>query len=338
MKKIISIFIIFIFYNVKAQKNYETFMINNLYGIVETKTLNEFVIPKYNVKVEFNNNFISFKDTENDSLILFSKKTGDRIANKVKLVNYSATVNLGGKRYLNSLENGKSVILDSLLQKRFFLPKQYNYFYQIESSHYFYAEIDDEDTFDIFKKTNTEMKILHSIKAIKFDKEFLVKSNGEKEEVFVFYGLEKTYLFNDNLELIKTINKLASHKHDLDDIINPTHEAVYYTDNGPEYKKPSVDPKSYQKISSDTIKNHYISEKGNLKISVFNKFTLDYYYKQDYLLYFNKPYFRVGNYSSNQEERKVYTFLIDIKSSKALIPLKYQVEMGLNINIKKAVK
>lgn len=333
MKKIISVIIIFIFYNAKAQKNYETFMINGLYGIVETNTLNEFLIPKYKVKVEFNNDFISFKDAENDSLILFSKKTGDRIANKVKLVKYSGTVKLAGKRYLNSLENGKSVILDSLLQKSFFLPKQYNYFYQIESSNYFYAEIDKEDTFDILKKTNTELKILHSLRAIKFDKEFLVKSNGEKEEVFVFYGLEKTYLFNDNLELIKTINKVASDKHDLNDIINPTDEVVYYTYDGPKHKKPSVHPNTYQKISSNIFKDGYISEKGNLKISIFNQFTLTYSHKQ-YLWYFNQPYFRVGNYSSNQKERKVYTFLIDEKSSKALIPLKYQVEMGLNVNLK----
>jgi len=335
MKLIVLIFTIFIISNTNAQENYETFMVNNLHGIVETKTLNEFLVPKYKVKVGFNDNFISFKDEENDSLILFSKKTGKRVTNKVKLVGHSATVKLAGKRYLNSLEDGKSVILDSLLNKSFFLPKQYNYFYQIDSSNYFYAELDKEDTFDIFRKINSGMEILHSIRAIKFDKEFLIKPNGQKEEVLVFYGLENTYLFNDNLEIIKTINKVASHKHDLDDIINPTDEVAYLTPNGPKHKKLPANPKSYQKISSENLKDDYISEKGNLKISVFNKFTLYYYHNEDYLWYFNnRPYFRVGNYSSNQEERKVYTFLIDEKKLKALIPKKYQVEMGLNINRK----
>ncbi len=312
-----------------AQNKYETFVVNDSVGIVEVTTLNEIYKPSFDFskRLEININYFTY--IESDSLKIFNKQNGNW-EKMIPIKNYSSLY-LTPNFYFHTILDNKSVILDSIFQKHFTLKKTFSNFDKLNNEFILGKE---KDSYSIFKISNNKCTLKYSLYATNYTKKNRNENNGGNEEMLVFFGGNKTYVFNNKLELVKTHNKKITDEYEIYDIINPIQTKIGIMDEtGSNYRNLKLIPEKFFKINSDTDEvNQYTSEISDLVVVTNNNYDLNSYDSKNFIAFkIFHSLTKTGNKMTSMSSKNGFRFIIDSKTAKALIPLKYQLEMGLEI-------
>ncbi len=311
MKAIISFLVIFSI-GIKSSwaqypYKFEEFSVNGQKGIVNTQTLEEVLMPIYNKHIlNFTENLFILKKNE-DTIVVFNKHSGKWSA-PMRLANEYRKISLNKKNYLYTVDKGKYILLDSLLQKKYLLPKLLNPLYH----HYDFPEnffiAKDKDTLEVYRIEKSSLKLLHRIKATDF---YItkVKDKGTEMKLYVLNGFEKQYIFDEYFKL-KDISLDYYNDANLSDLSSGGKRA------------PNVQLK---RTIGDGMSEYDVYSSSNsspFKMHLASNYRL-------YTQYNSTCYFVEGGTSDSA--KNVYSFKIDTANAKALLPLKYQEEMRLKI-------
>lgn len=312
-----------------SQLKFETFVINEKMGIVEISTLNEYIPPTYDYgkRVSLNSDYLTFR--EDDSLKIFDKKTG-LWKNAIHLNSQSTLVFIDKRVYLHLIEDSKSVLFDSVFRPKFYLDKEYSRITYLADD-MVYAE--DNGMISVFKLNKKKPKILQRLDATDFT---IIKQYNDDSiiDFLVFYGGKHTYFFDKDLVLKHRFEKRITYRDDLSVLVNPPKENVMVTASPSNDYAIKPNPKEYKTITS-TDKKLYTSEVSLWNMKTFKDYELDSYDSKNFTVYkvFSTTDAR-GNTSTSMSSKHCYIFKMDAERMKALIPLKYQEEVGFEIELK----
>jgi len=334
------IFIIYLFLltfsnNLFAQYQIEPFSVNGKVGVVYTSSLKEFLAPTYPIwkSVKINQNYIAFRDSSD--YLIATNKVNLKSITPIKLSRTSPLVGFYESILLHSIQDNKSVLVDSTFQNKYHFSKAYKFIRDFNKSNGFcYAE--SENLIEIYKLETDYPKLIHNIAANKLTTSFLNKESG-KEEVYVFYGLQKIFVFDTSLNLIKTINKSIVDSRDLYYIINPNENRVasgtpFNSQSGRNPRRKNIH--KYKKIAEDEERVFFTSNSSSITISTFKDYEVRSKDSKNIVVFKVFKTVKNGRTTISRSNENSFSFLIDEEDRTALLPLKYQNEIGLEINLK----
>ncbi|RQO30235.1 hypothetical protein DBR32_11705 [Taibaiella sp. KBW10] len=314
MKRYLFYLILFLlgsFSKISAQDNYTDFSVNGKFGLVKVPQLEEYLKPIYTGKVIFTDDYLGFK--KGKELFFYQKTSGKQLQFLVGEDEYR--MYRWGGELLHVVKDGKSALLGRNMK----LVKTFPYLYITIRYPYWSSSLiaKSKNGYDIYDVVQS-YKLIQSISASDYFSSGLRQEDHTFSNCTIFYGKDQVMVYNDQFQLLKTVpGKVAS----IDAVIEILRPYFMIESDDPSAMDPSS---SYDRNwSSGQIENGYkICESP-------------YHYPDIQLKVKERFNVRNGEYSdvtiSSKESSETYTFKLDKGTKKALIPLKYQQLMGLEV-------
>ncbi|AWI26774.1 hypothetical protein [Flavobacterium pallidum] len=323
MRKILLVIFYLTINFAQSQNKFESFVINEKLGIVEISTLSEYIAPTFDSykKININSDFITIR--QNDSLRIFDKKNGNW-KKSIYLNSDLLTAYIDQRTYIHIIENNKSVLLDSVFKPAIHFPKAYSQIQYIERS-FFYAQ--NNNTLDIYKLTKKTSVLKHTIDAKFYSTEKKHNDDGSTTDYIMFYGGDATYQFDLDFTLIKKFEKKITEEYELNYLLDPSNK-ISVSPDGPKTKEKHVE--FLEEKTTDKI--IYTVIDSSFKIAMNLDFVLKKFGENEFIVY--KVFSTVdkdGRKITSMGAKDSYRFKIQFKELKALLPIKYQNEIGLEV-------
>lgn len=300
-----------------AQENYTDFSVNKKYGVVNTQNLEEMVVPFYTKEVLFSDAYLGF---ENDNALEFYDKTTG------KLLQYSKAeqqyhLYVKTKEYLHiTTKENRSALIDQQLKVAATFPYMYSSINAFLFTPFIIAR--SVNGFDVYNTRQSPFKLLHKhIKATDYSIIKILNKEKEFEYYAVFYGKETVYIYTEDFSLLKTIPAHAATEKEAITVL----KSYYNVDEGLENFDPPLATETgnwYLVRKENGCKIYESQSYSNLYVKVKDRFDVTAEWMDEVKVYDNKT-------------KEMYIFKLDRAAKKALIPLKYQQLMGLEIVEKK---
>ena len=328
MKKMLLFVLFFITTINYSQTNYEAFKYNGKFGVVHRNTLEELIEPSFEY----------FKPIFNDAIVLtngkpvfkkvetlyyfFDKSTGER-------VEYSSPYGqdelfFQKKTYYHFVKDNKSILIHpENFKENIIFDKSYKNITNgyIDSNNLIATNFND--TYDVFNKQDYTKAKYVNIKAKYFYAGRVIdKSNEEDQDMYVLYGNDSVFIFNESFDLVKEYHKSITTKQEMIDAISNDY---IINERSREHGARNRDPEIWNFKHDDTTT--FIKSTDN-KISF--KIKGIYYSSAD--PYNNSPLITKHWVFLNKKlykENVTHSFGIDFEKKKFILPKKYQEELEL---------
>lgn len=296
-----------------AQKQYTDFSVNKKYGVVNVTNLDEYVAPSYTKQVFFTDDYLGFE--KGIDLEFYNKKTGQLSTFSTAELHYHLYVKT--KEYLHiATKENKSALLDQRLSITATFPDLYNSINNFLFTPFIIAK--SKNGFDIYNTRQTPFKLVYKqIKATDYSIIKIWNKENELEFYAVFYGKEKVYLYTEDFSLMKTIPAHAATEKEAIAVL----KSHYNVDDGPENFDPPIAAERAHWYLVKVENGYKIYETqlfSTLFLKIKERFTVESTWSDEVSV-------------SDKSNGDIYIFNLDGKNKKALIPLKYQQLMGLEI-------
>ena len=287
-----------------AQNKYEAFRLNDEYGIVDTSNLSEHVKPKYirhhtafsNVLCLMTNSYTDFYDKNIGFLKRFNQSRPELIHHK-------------NETYFCYFDEENSYLIPHNYYNRIILPKRYIDLFCNKD----YLICKGEGYFDVYEWGNFINPLISNVKAIHYVfRQLLVKNSDNIIGAYLFFGRDETFHFNDDFELVKTYEKV-SEVYQLEKLLIKNYGIVEDVPKVSDYE-PFIKTSFF--VTDSNFMDISNEEGEEYKIKTNKKY--------DWSLY-DEEYLVLHNTKRNEH----YSFLIDFKNKKFLIPKEYQKTIGI---------
>jgi hypothetical protein len=295
-----------------AQEQYTDFSVNSKYGVVNTTNLEEYITPSYTKKILFSDDYLGFE--KGADLDFYSKTTGKLFPLSTAEQHYHLYVKT--REYLHiATKERKSALLD----QQFEIAHTFPYLYTAIDNFLFTPFIiaKSKEGYDVYN-TNQSFKLLHKqIKASDYSIIKILDKEKRLDYYAVFYGKETVDLYTEEFKLLKSIRAHASTEMEAIAILKPYYKVNDEIEN---FDPPRV---------ADITDWYLVRQENGYKIYETQLFSSLYLKVKD----------RFDVQNTWSDEVKVfdksagvaYLFKLNGAEKKALIPVKYQQLMGLEI-------
>lgn len=292
-----------------AQDNYTEFSVNEQYGVVNRNSLEEVVQPTYPKRIVFAKRYLGF---EKDGKVYFYEKSSGNVQQfivaqeRYRLYPKSADL-------LHIVQNHKSALLDVDMKIVKTFAEQYSTFNNYWPDYLIALGKNGYDVFDIDESYKT---ILRHINANDYFLADFVHKGKTLDECIVFYGKDVIALYDSRFKLLKTVHKKVQNVDMAVAALLPDYTAKMEADA----LDPSLSDFDGWRLSSlESGYRIYESPKfRNLKLRIDESFDVRNFWPDDVMIF-------------NRKDKTSYSFKLDGNAKKALIPLKYQQQMGLQV-------
>lgn len=297
-----------------SQDNYTEFIVNGKYGVVNIQTLEEKAAPIYKREISFFDNFLTL---EKDSVLdLYNKTTGEFKQFLMGEPRYYVSLDLIDFLHIVTAQH-KSALVTKKMKVSFTLPQRYLSIKSFPFSFFLIAKtMNGYDIYDMEKSMNLPFL---QIKSGSYFIAGLEDKQGVKANFIVFFGKGEVSIYTKKFQLLKTVRSDAVTANDAVEALKPYFTTDYFEDkDAPRIVVGSANSRpDWELVNDDGGFNTYIHEKyPQIQLKVKSQFGIR---DAGYVTVFNSD-------GSGQ-----YSFKLDRTSKKALIPLKYQQLMGLEI-------
>lgn len=336
-KKIAPFLILFATTLSWSQHKFESFSFNDLMGIVEIETLQEYRSPfvESRKEIKFNSDFIAYRDSSN-FLKTISKFDGDSLR-EVKIPKWYPVTQIDGFNYINTYENNKSVILDSLLNTKYRLDEKYSRFVQVDKNSDFFYGIRNDSTY-ILKRQNDELHVYQNIAGDSFTEATKLYNNGKKAKVYVVYNNSVMHVFDQDFNLIEKIAGNGYGYRSIDQVINREYykdRVIMVTNEPPPHRAVPKPPQEFIELSPLNGKSRYAAPAGDIIISVCSSCKLiSKDSKEFFVQNVEKTVEKIENGTKTTYGGDKFNFRIGSISKKVLLPLKYQSIIEIEVSMK----
>lgn len=302
-------------FTVSAQDNFSEFIVNQKYGIVNVQNLEEKVAPVYTKRIFFSRDYIVF---EKDSRVdMYQRITGNMIQFQTAEPHYHLYVNTSEFLHITT-EQQKSALLDEQLNIAITFPYQYTSINNFLSSSFIIAK--SNKGYDIYN-TEQSFKLLHKqIKAV----DYFIINVKNKEKIFenytVFYGNGTVNVYTEKFKLLKVIPSGAHTVNEAMQALNP-------------YFMAELLPEESAPIVVGQLQDwNFVTDESGFNIYEDQRFPqTQFKVKSEFQIMDDGGYVCVYNLYGKGR----FSFKLNEAGKKALIPVKYQQLMGLQIVEKK---
>jgi len=319
----------------RAQYPYEAFSFGGKTGLVALANLEEVMPPAYRMwdNIELNSRYLIVRPRP-DTIIVFDKMTAKPLTGMNVATIYTVT-KLAGNIYLHARKGGKSVLLDSLLNERMLLPKTYDECLDREmAAGYFYAR--KQDSIDVFRLGKEKPERLVSVRGTNLTSAASYNSPDPDKVAYIIYGGPATYLLDRRFKISRKIDSAVSAGYQLYQLINPQKE-VYASPYNGEYEEtiPPPAPGAFVPLGNITAgRISYASAAGPCKLTMPEDCALRSEDPRHMLVYKSYIVKKNGYTSTMMSDDRSWMFVLDEKNCRALLPVKYQEELGLKVDAK----
>ena len=292
-----------------AQDLYTDFSVNDRYGVVNRNSLEETVKPTYPKRIVFAEKYLGF---EKEGQVYFYEKSSGKVQQfVVAQERYHLYPKSGDLLHIVQKQRSALLNMDMKIVKTF--AEQYNTFNYYWSNYLIALGKNGYDVFDIDKSYKP---ILLHINANDYFLADFVHNGKILNGCVVFYGKDVISLFDDKFKLLKTVHKNVQHIDMAVAALLPDYTAKME----PDALDPSLSDFDGWRVSS-TESGYRIYESSkfrNLKLRINESFDVRNFWPDDVMIF-------------NRKDKTSFSFKLDNSAKKALIPLKYQQLMGLQI-------
>lgn len=305
MKKTTTILLFFITLFSFGQDTYEVFQFDTKYGVVNTKTLDEFIEPKYEKWNDIFKDAIALHN--GNEYTFYNQKTGKAES----FTNTEESLRFNGDYHLHFLRDGKSVLIPRETRNLLFFDKKFD---EVKGSGGdLIAKYNN--MFDVYVKPNFKTPKLKNIEATKFfDGQIFRKRTNKSEFVTIFYGKEAVMVYDAKFNLLKKYPSAANYDSQMFEIISGEFTKIEEPDFG---NSVTAMPSYFSLEKKDgytTVKSNEYNKSFRLKGNFYDRII---YGKYDWIILID----------NNTNQR--YTFKIDYDKKQFMLPKKYQEQLEL---------
>lgn len=295
-----------------AQDKYTDFSVNGKFGLVKVDNLEEYLEPTYPKRIASSSDYLGFK--KENELFFYNKTSGKMLQFLVAEDEYS--IYRRGSELMHVVKDGKSALLDRNMK----LVKIFPYRYTTIRHPYWSTNLiaKSKDGYDIYDLQESYKLGQRKIDAGSYFISDFTQNDKIWKNCTVFYGKDKVIVYDDKFKILKVVAQKASNYSEVISVLKPYYTAI---SDDPDALDPSL---SYDpNWSSRQIENGY-----KICESTYHYPGLQLKLK-DIFKVRNGDYSDVTVFSTKAND--TYTFKLDKVGKKALIPLKYQQLMGLEV-------
>lgn len=298
MKKIIILFLSLCSLYTIAQEKYEAFQYDDKFGVVEIKTLNEFIEPTYSSRNSYFDPITLLNGLE---YTFIDRNTG-------KEESYTTTeeeLRFNGNYYMHFYKEGKSIFIPRDTKNKITFNKEYREAIGNGSD----LIVKYDGLYEVYVQPNFKTPKVKDIKAKKVYKDFVFRKRTQKEEYLtIFYGNDAIYVYDRNFKLLKEYPSDTEYESRMFEVISGEFTKMENKDLSNYAVAPSYFTESfkdgYTTFTSDEFKKPF-QIKGKYRNHII-------YGKTDWIIVINT------------ENDKRYSFRIDFEKKRFLLPKKYQ--------------
>jgi len=299
MKKIILLLLSLCSLYAMAQEKYEAFQYDDKFGVVEIKTLNEFIEPTYSSQNSYFDPITLLKGLE---YTFIDRNTG-------KAESYISTNNelrFNSNYYMHFYKEGKSVFIPRDAKNKITFNKEYREVIGNGSD----LIVKKDGLYEIYAKPNFKTPKIKDIKAKKVYKDFVFRKRTQKEEYLtIFYGNDAIYVYDRSYKLLKEYPS------------DTEYESRMFEAISNEFTK--VEKEEYPPVMSLMPEYFSVDNKDGYTTFTSVEFQKSFQLKGKYrnhVIYGKKDWIIV----TNIENDKRYSFRIDFEKKRFLLSKKYQ--------------
>ncbi|WP_177761207.1 hypothetical protein [Flavobacterium sp. I3-2] len=316
MKKLLLL--LFVSINAFAQEKYEAFEFEGKFGVVNTNTLEEFVIPTFDSYAPVFEDDVAV--TQKAELYLFDKMTGEQ---KKFTSHYDIFYSSSNEKYFYFKEDKKGVVVPT---KKSNQTINFDKNYQSIESIYGNLLAKNKESYDVFSKDNYDKPKWENIRAEDiYNDYFLNKKTKEIQKIIILYGKENVLVYDDSFDLIKEYKEAVTNQKKLFELISSdfeVHDKNFMTDGR------ERDIKSWEFVNDNDFTIITLKEK-NISFKI----------KGDYVLSNLKIYYSYRNEKEIENwislidttSKMKVSFIIDFDNNKILLPKKYQKLLNIKM-------
>lgn len=282
-----------------AQEKYETFQYENKFGVVEINTLNEFIEPTYSDRNSYFDPITLINYPEYNFIDRFTGKKETYTTTKEEL-------RFKGSYYMHFYKDGKSVFIPRDAKNKITFNKEYREAIGNGSD----LIVKHNGLYEVYAKPNFKTPKVKDLKATKVYKDFVFRKRTNKEEYLtVFYGNDAIYVYDRNYKLLKKYESDTSYESRMFEAISGEFTRI---EKDGELSSYAVAPSYFVENFNDGYTT-FTSEENKRSFQIKGKY-------RNNIIYGETNWIII----TNRETDKKYTFKIDFKNNRFLLPKKYQ--------------